>query len=56
MKDCQSLSRELSRRIVLNIPTTVEAQMLQAFDRGVVSALERFIYLEEDLKAWRESK
>lgn len=56
MKDCQEMHQSLCHRLVHNVPSTREADTSQAFDRGMIAALEKFIYLEQDLKAWRENQ
>jgi len=54
LEDLKQLHRELSYKVVHEVPQTVERMAEQNFDRGLLSGIERVIDFEEELQAWRE--
>jgi hypothetical protein len=54
IEDLSEVSRELSNKIVHEVPLTIDDTAEQNFQRGVVSGIERILDFAEELKSWRE--
>jgi hypothetical protein len=52
--DLRKLYRDLSYKLLHEVPDTTERMAVQNFDRGMLCAIERMIEFEEELKAWKE--
>lgn len=51
--DCQAKAEDLRYKIIHNVPSTKDAEVVQTFQRGQIAVLEDIIGFEAELKEWR---